>query len=163
MVVAVAPVVQLVAEPGLQALVARAPKVARQHAVALVVSETRFHPVAVVAAPEVVVAAGMAVAVLAFTAVAVLIVTAEVAEVAATGQPAELSPPAATAVQPPLQVAADESSFLIAQPIQRRRPRLGTSQLAEMPLHHVMRAGVRVGPSGPTATPAGSSAIKRSI
>ena len=109
MVVAVAPVVQLVAALGLQALVARAPKVARQHAVALVVSETRFHPVAVVAAPEVVVAVGMAVAVLAFMAVAVLIVTAEVAEVAATGQPAALSTPAAMAVQRALQVAAGES------------------------------------------------------
>ena len=162
MVAAVAPVVQLVAEPGLQALVARAPKVARQHAVALVVSETRFHPVAVVAAPEVVVAAGMAVAVLAFTAVAVLIVTAEVAEVAATGQPAELSPPAATAVQRALQVAADESSFLTARALVIR-PRLGISRLAEMLVHHVMRAGARVGPSGPIAIRVGSSAIKRSI
>ena len=35
--VAAAPVVQLVAALGLQALVARAPKVARQHAVALAV------------------------------------------------------------------------------------------------------------------------------
>ena len=69
----------------------------------------RVHLVPAVAAPVVVVAAGMAVAVLAFMAVAVLIVTAEVAEVAATGQPAELSPPAATAVQPPQQVAAGES------------------------------------------------------
>ena len=123
----------------------------------------RVHLAPAVAAPVVAVAVGMAVAVLAFMAVAVLVVTAEEAEVAATGQPAELSPPAATAVQPPLQVVADEFSFLIAQPIQRRRPRLGTSQLAEMLLHHVMRAGVRVGPNGPTATPAGSSAIKRSI
>jgi hypothetical protein len=123
----------------------------------------RVHLAPAVAAPVVAVAVGMAVAVLAFMAVAVLVVTAEEAEVAATGQPAELSPPAATAVQPPLQVAADESSFLIAQPIQRRRPRLGTSQLAEMLLHHVMRAGARVGPNGPTATPAGSSVIKRSI
>ena len=123
----------------------------------------RVHLAPAVAAPVVAVAVGMAVAVLAFMAVAVLLVTAVVVAVAATGQPAELSPPAATAVQPPLQVVADEFSFLIAQPIQRRRPRLGTSQLAEMLLHHVMRAGARVGPNGPTATPAGSSAIKRSI
>ena len=160
--VAVAPVVQLVAALGLQALVARAPKVARQHAVALVVSETRFHPVAVVAAPEVVVAVGTAAVVLASTAVAVLIVTAEVAEVAATGQPAALSTPAAMAVQRALQVAADESSFLTARALVIR-PRLGISRLAEMLVHHVMRAGARVGPNGPTATPAGSSVIKRSI
>ena len=107
-------------------------------------------------------AVGTAAVVLASTAVAVLIVTAEVAEVAATGQPAALSTPAAMAVQRALQVAADESSFLTARALVIR-PRLGTSQLAEMPLHHVMRAGARVGPNGPTATPAGSSAIKRSI
>ena len=122
----------------------------------------RVHLAPAVAAPVVAVAVGMAVAVLAFMAVAVLIVTAEEAEVAATGQPAALSTPAAMAVQPPLQVAADESSFLTARALVIR-PRLGTSQLAEMPLHHVMRAGARVGPNGPTATPAGSSAIKSSI
>ena len=122
----------------------------------------RVHLAPAVAAPVAVAAVAMVAAALAFM-VASVAATAVVVAVAATGQPAELSPPAATAVQPPLQVVADEFSFLIAQPIQRRRPRLGTSQLAEMPLHHVMRAGVRVGPSGPTATPAGSSAIKRSI
>ena len=109
MVAAVAPVVQLVAALGLQVLAALVPKVVSQRAVALVVSETRFHPVAVVAAPEVVAAVGMAVAVLACLAVAVLRVTAEVAEVAATGRPVALSTPAAMAVQPAPQVAAGES------------------------------------------------------
>ena len=122
----------------------------------------RVHLAPAVAAPVAVAAVAMVAAALAFM-VASVAATAVVVAVAATGQPAELSPPAATAVQPPLQVVADEFSFLIAQPIQRRRPRLGTSQLAEMLLHHVMRAGARVGPNGPTATPAGSSAIKRSI
>ena len=122
----------------------------------------RVHLAPAVAAPVAVAAVAMVAAALAFM-VASVAATAVVVAVAATGQPAELSPPAATAVQPPLQVVADEFSFLIAQPIQRRRPRLGTSQLAEMLLHHVMRAGARVGPNGPTATPAGSSVIKRSI
>ena len=122
----------------------------------------RVHLAPAVAAPVVAGAVGMAVAVLAFMAVAVLIVTAVVVAVAATGQPAELSPPAATAVQPPLQVAADESSFLTARALVIR-PRLGLSRLAEMLVHHVIRAGARVGPSGPIAIRVGSSAIKRSI
>ena len=122
----------------------------------------RVHLAPAVAAPVVAVAVGMAVAVLAFMAVAVLIVTAEVAEVAATGQPAALSTPAAMAVQRALQVAADESSFLTARALVIR-PRLGISRLAEMLVHHVMRAGARVGPSGPIAIRVGSSAIKRSI
>ena len=122
----------------------------------------RVHLAPAVAAPVVAVAVGMAVAVLAFMAVAVLIVTAEVAEVAATGQPAALSTPAAMAVQRALQVAADESSFLTARALVIR-PRLGISRLAEMLVHHVMRAGARVGPSGPIATRVASSAIKRSI
>ena len=115
-----------------------------------------------VAAPVVVAAAGMAAVVLAFMAVAVLIVTEEEAEVAATGRPVALSTPAAMAVQRALQVAADESSFLIARALVIR-PRLGISRLAEMLVHHVMRAGARVGPSGPIATRVASSAIKRSI
>ena len=122
----------------------------------------RVHLAPAVAAPEVVVAVGTAAVVLASTAVAVLIVTAEVAEVAATGQPAALSTPAAMAVQRALQVAADESSFLTARALVIR-PRLGISRLAEMLVHHVMRAGARVGPSGPIAIRVGSSAIKRSI
>ncbi len=113
----------------------------------------RVHLVTAVAAPAAA-AAGMAVAVLIATGVAVA--------VAATGRPAELSPPAAMAVQRAPQVAAGESLFLTTRALVIR-PRLGTSQLAEMPVHHVMRAGARVGPSGPIATRVGSSVIKRSI
>lgn len=122
----------------------------------------RVHLVAAVAAPVAVVAAGMAVAVLARTAALADLAMAAAVEVAATGQPAELSAPAAMAVQRALQVAADESSFLTARALVLR-PRLGTSQLAEMPVHHVMRAGARVGRSGLIATRAGTSVIKRSI
>ncbi len=116
---------------------------------------------AAVAAPEVVAAVGTAVVELARTAAVLIVTVVAVAEVVPV-RPAAASPPAAIAVQPPQQVAADESSFLTARALVIR-PRLGTSQLAEMLVHHVMRAGTRAGPSGQVATRVGSSVIKRSI
>ena len=126
------------------------------------VSETRVQPVAAVAAPEVVAAVGTAAVVLARTAAVVGIVTAVAVAEVVPGRPAADSTPVAMAVQPPQQVVADESSFLTARALVIR-PRLGTSQLAEMLVHHVMRAGTRAGPSGQVATRVGSSVIKRSI
>ena len=109
MVVAAAPVVQLVAAPDLQVLAVQVPQAAWQHAVALVVQEMHFQEVTAVVAPAVAEAAGTAAAVLARTAALADLATAAVVAVAAPGRPAATSPPAAMAVQLPQQVAADES------------------------------------------------------
>ena len=131
MAVAAAPVVQLVAAPDLQVLAVRVPQAAWQHAVALVVQEIHFQEVTAVVAPAVAEAAGTVAAALARTAAAGLIVTAVVVVAAAPGRPAAASPPVAMAVQPSQQVAADESSLLIARALVMR-PRRGTNLMDDM-------------------------------